>query len=132
MAIEDKKEKKKRPNPPPDTLIPLPDRSRQAERKVEIPKEAPERNVKKLEKLIVRAIRNKTSAAKIRMPTSRVVDVGPPASNPFKGKGRRLADEEEERPRGITTQFDKKAGAAANKRRAATASRRNDQLAIMA
>ena len=66
----------------------------------------------------------------MRLPTTpQVVDVGPPAT-PFKGKGRRLADEEEERPRVITTQFDKKKTAAANKQRANA--RRNNQLAIAA
>ena len=122
LAIEDKP-KKQKPSQP-DVPIALPDRSRQAKRKPEIPKEAPdEEAVKKLGKTLVRALRNK-SKIRIQQPT-KVVDVGP--ATPFKGKGRRLGDEE--RARVITTQFDKKAAAAdSSKRRTA----RNNQLAITA
>ena len=116
LAIEDRP-KKQKPSQP-DAPIALPDRTRQAKRKPEIPKEAPD--VKKLAKTLVRAIRKNNEKIRVAQPT-KVVDVGP--ATPFKGKGRRLGDEE----RVITTQFDKKATAADIKRRA-----RNNQLAIAA
>ena len=95
LAIEDRPKKQK---PSQDVPIALPDRSRQAKRKPEIPNEAPEENVKKLGKLLVRAIRN-NNKIRVAQPVKppKIVDVGP--ATPFRGKGNRLGDEE--RPRVI-------------------------------
>ncbi len=117
LAIEDRP-KRQKPSQP-DAPIALPDRSRQAKRKPAIPDEAPD--VKKLAKTLVRAIRKNNE--KIRVAQPKVVDVGP--ATPFKGKGNRLGDDD--RPRVITTQFDKKATAGDFRRRVA-----RNQLAITA
>ena len=101
-AIEDRK-KKKKPNPP-DVPIPLPDRSGQAKRKPEIPREAPppdNSQISALARKIASMVKDKRRKAMV----PRIVDTGPPPPLPppnhsppqasvFKGKGRRLADDD--------------------------------------
>ena len=103
-AIEDRK-KKKKPNPP-DLPIALPDRSGQAKRKPEIPREAPPDNsqISAMARKIASMVKDKRRKSAM---VPQIIDAGPPAPLPppfeppprsrvvaFKGKGRRLVDDD--------------------------------------
>ena len=100
-AIEDRK-KKKKPNPP-DVPIPLHDRSGQAKRKPEIPREAPppdNSQISAMARKIASMVKDKRRKGAM---VPRIIDTGPapplpppfeppPRPDVFKGKGRRLID----------------------------------------
>ena len=110
-AIEDRK-KRKKPNPP-DLPIPLPDRSGQAKRKPEIPREGPPPDNSQIAAMACKiASMVKDKRRKSMVP--QIIDRGPPLPLPpppllpppfeppsrsravvFKGKGRRLVDNDE-------------------------------------
>ena len=141
IAIEDRK-KKKKPNPP-DAPIAIQDRQGQAKRKSQIPDEAPDENVKKLGRQIIKMLARKAPSKTTKIMQKaihappRIVDIGepslpppfaPPSRDVFKGKGRRLADDDVA-SKGIIKLYDKKP---TTKKKPGGVSGRARQLALMA